>query len=128
MAKDISGTLRKVTLNGITFDAAADVDVTEIDGAFDSESMASSGRNMRKMTKRTQNREGVVLIVNGDEFELLRGLSERTTDFPMSYETAAGDVYRAPGWIQLENRTTAENKATIQMHPRNGNWEPFIAI
>lgn len=126
MAKDISGTLLKVTLDGITFDVAADTNVTETGSGVENEGVPSSGRNMRKMTKRVQTREGITLLANGDERELLQSLSERRADFPMSYTTAAGDVYRAQGWIEFENRETEENRATIQMHPRNG-WDAFVA-
>lgn len=123
---DISGTPRKVTLDGITFDAMADTNITETGGAFENEAVPTSGRNMKKMTRRPENREGVTLAANGNERALLKELSERTTDFPMSYTTAAGDVYRADGWIEFENRETEENRATIQMHPRT-TWVPFIA-
>jgi hypothetical protein len=126
MAKDLSGTLRRITLDGITFDCMADTNATEVGSAFENSAVPTSGRNMRKMMRRTENREGIVLACNGSERELLRGLADRRTDFPMSYETAAGDVYRAQGWIEFENRETEENRATIQMHPRT-EWEPFIA-
>lgn len=123
---DISGTLRKVTLDGVTFDVPADVNVTETGSKFLNESVPSSGRNMRKMTKRPENREGLVLLANGAERELLQQLAERLSDFPVSYETAGGDVYRAVGWIEFENRETEENRAAIQLHPRNG-WDSFVA-
>lgn len=127
MAKNISGTPRKVTLAGITFTVFADTDITETEGSFDSENVPTTGEGMHKMIRRPQNREGITLAANGDELDILKGLSERTTAFPMSYETASGDVFRATGFIQLENRTTADMKATIQMHPNN-DWSQFVAI
>jgi hypothetical protein len=126
MAGDITGTLRKVTLDGVTFDVMADTNVTEVGSAWQNEAVPTSGRNLKKMTRRVEAREGVVLACNGSEREVLKDLAERTADFPMSYETAAGDVYRATGWIEFENRETEEGRATIQMHPRNG-WESFLA-
>jgi hypothetical protein len=44
----------------------------------------------------------------------------------MSYTEASGDVYRASGWIEFESHETEENRATIQMHPRN-DWSAFLA-
>lgn len=126
MAKDIVGTLRKVTLDGVTFDVMADTNISEVGSSIENEAVPTSGRNMRKMTRRAENRESVVIACNGAERELLRDLSERVGDYPMSYETAAGDVYRAVGWIEFENRETEENRATIQMHP-TANWESFLA-
>lgn len=126
MAKDIVGAIRKVTLDGVSFDCFSDTNITEVGSQWQNESIPTSGRNMRKMTKRAENREGIVIAANGAERDILKELSERQTDFTMSYETAAGDVYRCSGWIEFENRETEENRASIQMHPRN-TWEPFLA-
>lgn len=123
---DVAGSIRKVTLDGTTFDVMADANITETGSAWQNEAIPTSGRNLKKMTRRPENREGVVLACNGTERELIKELAERTTDFPMSYETAAGDVYRASGWIEFENRETEESRATIQMHPRS-TWESFVA-
>ncbi len=123
---DTAGSIRRVTLDGVTFDVPGDANVSEVGSAFLNESVATSGRMLRKMTKRSQIREGLVVIANGAERELLQELAERLSDFPMSYETAGGDVYRAQGWIEFENRETEELRAAIQLHPRNV-WESFLA-
>ena len=126
MAKDISGTLRNVMLDGIPFDPVGDINVTEVGSSIESESIPSAGRNMRKMTRIPENREGIVLMCNDSERSLLKELAERTVDFSMSFTLASGTVYSASGWIQFENRETQDNRATIQMHPRN-SWDEFIA-
>lgn len=123
---DVSGSIRQVTLDGVTFDAVADANVKATPSQFENSAIATSGRNLHKMIKRVQSREGVVLIVNGAEQEALKALAERTADFPMSYTTAGGDVYRAVGWIEFESHETEENRASVQMHPRNG-WDAFLA-
>lgn len=126
MGLDTSGTLKSVVIDGTSFDVVADTNVTEIGSNIESESIPSSGRNMRKITKRAENREGIVLICNDGERPLLKALAETEEDFAMSYTTSSGSVYVAEGWIQFETRETQENRATIQMHPRNG-WAEFIA-
>lgn len=123
---DTAGTIRKVTLDGITFDTFADTNISEVGSKYANENIPTSGRNIRKMTARAENREGVVLAANGAEREVLQELAERTSDFAMSYETAGGDVYRAVGGIEFENRETEELRATIQMLPRL-KWDSFIA-
>lgn len=124
---DISGTPKKVTLDGVTFDVMADTNISEVGSSVENEGVPTSGRTMRKQTKRVENREGVVLACNGAERDILKGFSENSKDIPMSYETAGGDVYRAPnGFIEFENRETEENRATITMIPRDG-WESFLA-
>jgi hypothetical protein len=123
---DISGTLRKVTLDGVTFDVMADTNVTAMGSNIESDGVPTSGRLMRKMTKRADTREGVVLACNGAEFELLNELATRITDFSMSYEEAGGDVYRCQGFIEFENRETEENRASIKMFSRSNEWETFL--
>ena len=123
---DLSGTLRKVTIDGVTYDVFADTNVSAIPSAYENTSVPTSGRNMRKMMRRSQNRESITLVANGAEQEALRLLSERLDDYPLSYETAAGDVYRATGWVHFETHETEENRATVQLCPR-GEWSAFLA-
>lgn len=122
---DVTGTLRKVTLDGVTYDVFADSNIKATPSKFENTAVPTSGRNMRKMVKRAQSREGVTLVANGLEQEALKSLAERQDDISMSYETAAGDVYRATGWIEFESHETEENRASIQMHPRD-EWEAFL--
>lgn len=123
---DVTGTPRKVTLDGVTYDVFADTNIKATVSAFENTAVPTSGRNMRKMVKRPQSREGITLVANGAELEALQSLAERLDDFPMSYETAAGDVYRATGFIEFESHETEENRATVMLHPRQG-WESFLA-
>ena len=123
---DVAGTIRKVVLDGVTFDVPLDINITEIGSAYENDSIPTSGRNMRKMTKRSETREGVVLMANGAERAVIRELADRTTDFTLAYETAGGDSYKAQGWIEFENRETEENRATVKLFPR-GEWESFLS-
>lgn len=123
---DIAGTPKKLILNGITFDFAADTNISEIGSSYENEVIVTSGRNILKQTKRSANREGVTIIANGAERELLEELAESATPFSMSYELASGDVYRTVGWIEFENRETEENRATLQLLPQT-KWESFKA-
>lgn len=124
--KDLAGSIRKVTLDGVTYDAMGDSNVGETGGPWENDGVATSGRNIRKMTKRVDLRDGLVLAANGAEFEQLKELAARTDDFTMSYTTASGDVYRAMGWIEVEKRETEENRVTVKMFPRK-TWESFLA-
>ena len=116
---DVVGSILKVNIAGVTFNAAADANITETGGKFENDAIPTSGVNMRKMTKRVDIKEGVTLITNAEELENLKFLAEATTDFPMSYTQANGDTYRTgAGWIELENRETEEGKTTVKMFPR----------
>jgi hypothetical protein len=123
---DLAGTIRKVTLDGIAFDAMADTNVSETGSQWEVSGVPTSGRNMKKMVRRPETRESIVLACNGAEREVLKELAERIDDFPMSYTTAGNDVYRCTGFIEFETRETEENRATIQLIPRD-QWESFVA-
>lgn len=122
---DTAGSIRAVVLDGVSFDVPMDVNVSEIGSAFENDVVPSSGRNMRKMTRRAEIREGVVVLCNGAERDILRELADRPSDFTLAYETAGGDSYKAQGFIEFENRETEENRATLKLIPR-GTWDAFL--
>lgn len=126
MSIDTVGTLRKVTLDGVTFRTSADADISQVRGRYTNEAVATSGPTMKKQTARVEEATGVDLVTNAAEYEVLKDLANRTKDFPMSYTTAAGDVYRATGFINLDKRQTQDGKTTISLLPRQ-EWEAFIA-
>lgn len=123
---DTGGSIRKLLLDGVPFDVMADSNFSEIITKFENDRIPTSGRNLKKMTRRVPKVESVVVACNGEEREVLKLLGETTVDFSMSYETAGGDTYRAVGSIEVENRESEELRATIQLHPA-GKWEPFVA-
>ena len=123
---DVAGTPRKITLDGVTYDVFADTNIQSTPGRYQNDPVPTSGRTMRKMTRRTPSRESVILVANAVEQEALREISDSNADIPMSYETAGGDVWRANGFINFESHETEENRATVHMHPREG-WDLFAA-
>lgn len=128
MSKNTVGTPRNVTLDGITFDVMADANISEMGSEFENEPVVTSGRIMKKMTRRSKSVESVTIACNAEEREILQELDERQENFSMSYELASGDVFTGVGFIIFENRETEEHRATIQMHPAEDNqWEAFIA-
>ena len=123
---NIVGAIRRVTLDGVTYDVFPDANVSEVGAKWKNEPVPTSGRTLRKMTKQTESRTGIALACNGAERDVLKALAENTDDFTMSYETACGDVYRCKGFIDFETRETEEGRAMISMHPRDA-WEAFLA-
>jgi hypothetical protein len=121
---DVTGTLKKVTLDGVTYNVPGDIDVTEMGSGFENSLIPTSGLNILKQVKVAEIREGVVLIVNDTQMDLLTALAENQVAIPMSYKLASGTIKRATGWIQFTNRTTAENRATLILLPQ-GEWSTF---
>jgi len=125
-AKDITGTLRKVTLDGPSYDVMGDINVTIMGSRFENEGIPTSGRTIKKMTRRSQTIESVTLACNLDEFEALRELDERQENFSMSITLAGGDTVRSSGFIVFENWESETGTATIKMEPAEGNqWRIF---
>lgn len=119
MANNVSGSIRSLTLGGLTFDVEAEGDVTEIGSSFENSSIPTSGDNIRVMKKRSENREGFAVKANGDEFEQLGDIADNPEEIEMNYKLASGDVYRTTGWINVENRTTQNIIATVTLFPKN---------
>jgi hypothetical protein len=126
MANDISGSNRAFTIEGISFRVAADANFTEMISQFENSMVPTSGRAMRKMVKRILTREGIVLVTNADERQLLIDFAESLDDLKISYTNAAGDQYKCEGTIEIENNETEENRTSCQVHPRD-RWTPIVA-
>ena len=124
---DIAGSLRKVSIDGTSFDVMADADITEVGSQFLNESIPTSGRNMRKMTKRAQTRDGIVIAANPAEQARLKEIADSLDLVPLSYTRADGSKFTTPqGWIEFESLTTMENRAAVKFHEQT-SWELFVA-
>ena len=119
-----SGSPRKVTLDGVTFNVAADANFAQTP-PVSNEGVRHTGGTLIKTTLEVGQVESVTLIVNGAQNEDLIELSQRDVNFPMSYELASGDVYRGVGQINLDNRETEETRRDITLIP-DGDWQPFL--
>lgn len=114
---DVSGTLKSVTIDGVAYDAVADVNITQMGSNAESEMIPSSGRAMRKLTKRVEVIEGVVLICNDLEFVTLKASAEKLEPFSMSITNGAQNTWVSTGAIEFESRESQDNRATIKMQP-----------
>ena len=119
-----SGTPRRVTLDGVTYNVAADANFSQTPPVTN-EGVRHTGGTLIKKTLEVGQVESVTLIVNGAENASLEELADRNVNFPMSYELASGDVYRATGQINLDNRETEETRRDITLIP-DGTWQPFL--
>ena len=119
MSNNTVGTPKKVTIDGTTFDVMADANFSQIKGRFANENVPTSGKNLTKKTVRPQNVESVNVAANSEEAELLKQFSERTFNYPISYEIASGDVFRAVGGINFESHDTETGVAAIQLLPED---------
>lgn len=121
----MAGSLRKVTLDGQTFNVAADANLSQTAGQ-EKEGIRHTGGTTIKTTLKTATVESVDLIVDGNQFLDLQELAERNVAFPMSYEEESGDVWRAQGQINLDARETETTKVSVVLIPVS-KWEAFLA-
>jgi len=120
----VAGSIRKFTIEGVSFDVAADANFSEIFTQWENSMVPTSGRAMRKMMKRIPSVEGVVLVTDKDQRLVLKDFAEGLDDLKITYKNAAGDSYRGEGTIEIENNETEENRTSCTIHPR-GDWTAF---
>lgn len=122
----VSGSLRKVTIAGPTYNAFGDVNISKTGSRFEIEHIPTSGNSVKKMTKRVEVIENVVLDLDATQREDVKAVSERTDFYTMSIELANGDVYTATGSINYDTFESEENRSAVSMMAQNG-WTLFAA-
>lgn len=122
----VSGSIRKVTLNGLAFNASADANFAKTP-KVEKEAVPHSGGNMVKRTTASGNVEGAKLICTPVEYDTLEGFADDLDSFSMSYEMADGSVFRTTGQISLDNYESEEHSVEVTMIPETGTWELFAA-
>lgn len=122
----VSGSIRKVLIDGLSFNAAADGNFAKTP-RLEKEAVPHSGGNMIKHTRASGNVESAKLICTPTEFATLESKAEELTTFSMSYEMADGSVWRSTGTIMLDNYESEEHSVELTMIPDSGTWELFAA-
>jgi hypothetical protein len=120
------GTLRNVMIDGITYPAAGDIDVSHILTKFEKEMIPTSGKAVMKLTARIPAAESVVLITSAQQAEQLKNFANSIETISMSFTLASNDTYMSTGTIELESRETATGRTNIQMLP-DEDWVLFAA-
>ena len=121
-----SGSIRKVLIDGLSFNAAADGNFAKTP-QIEKDAVRHSGGNMIKNTLASGNVESVKLICTPAEFDTLEGKAAEQGEFAMSYEMADGSVFRTSGEIMLGNYESEEHSVEITMIPSSGSWDLFAA-
>lgn len=121
-----SGSIRKLTIEGISYDVAADANFSEDFSGYENEREATSGASMLRKTKKVQMLEGVVLKTNAQERIQLNSFAAEIEDIKISYTNANGDEYKCNGSINIESNETESNRTTISVSASTA-WTPFPA-
>ena len=124
-----SGTIRKLLINGVSYDVPADINITFNRSSLTIEGMPTSGRTMFKYTRKIPTMEGVVIEAGPAEAEALAAGAEVLADKTFAVELADGSTYRTTGRYNYENWETEENRHAIIIIPNKTKnaWTPFVA-
>ncbi|MCK5219321.1 hypothetical protein KAR10_07360, partial [bacterium] len=104
----VAGSIRKLTLDGVTFLMAGDADINTKFSDYESEVIATSGEGKRKMVKRPQIADGVDVTVNAAEKVLLIALANRTDSYTLAYNDASNDLYTSEGGISIDDSSSQD--------------------
>jgi hypothetical protein len=121
-----TGTLRKATIDGVTYDVMADANINFKRSKYEKEGTATSGKTLVKMTRRVQNVESLDLGCTPAEMENLSAISDKLVSVPMAFTLADGTVYRGTGHVHFEGYESETGKITVTLIP-TGDWQPFLA-
>ena len=122
----VAGTPRAFSIEGVSYDLAADVNVSRLLSTYENSKIPTSGKAMTKKVKRVPTAESVVLITNETEKEQLRTLAEQIADVKFSFTWLSGDVVKCEGTFNIESDESEENRTTIVVHPAD-RWTHFPA-
>ncbi len=122
----ITGTPKKITIDGITVDVFADVNISLTPTKFKHDGIATTGRTLQKFTKQVKKMEGISIATSADKIEALAEKADSIASKTYSVEFADGTVYRASGQFDFEKWESEDSKATINFIP-DDDWTPFPA-
>lgn len=113
----VAGSVRKLTIEGIPFDVAADGNLSDLMNEFENSVIPTSGIGMIKKLKRTATIEGVVLVTDGGSKDALVSYADGLTEVKFSIEYQSQDVKKAQGIFNIESDESEENRTTISIFP-----------
>lgn len=119
----VSGSLIAIQIDSVTYEIDAESDVTEMPPK-EIEGRPTSGETLFKVMKKVPERTGIDLTVDGVDKQILTDILGSIV--PISYTEADGTVNSGDAMINIESRTTQENKMTIGFIPK-GLFQVFPA-
>jgi hypothetical protein len=120
----VTGSIRKVIIDGIPFNVAADANFSKTP-SYSKEAVPHSGGNGIKKMRQHGNVESVTLICSSSDYVILKEKSEAIESFGMSFTEADGSEWVSPGHISLDNHETEEGRIDVTMIPDSGSWNLF---
>ena len=119
----IGGSILACQIDSVTYTVDSEGDITEMPPK-EIEARATSGETLFKVTKKVPERQSIDLIVDGVDKQALESLLG--TIVAISYTEADGTVNSGQAMLNIDSRTTQENKMTVNFLPTLA-WDVFPA-
>lgn len=113
----VAGTLKRVTLNGVTYDALEDANAKINLSPYKVEAKATTGKVIFVLKLRVQTISDITLGCTPREADALKTLSAGADSITMSITLADGSVFRSTGHIDFDSFETMEGKCKIDLIP-----------
>lgn len=122
----MAGSMKKLTINGISFDCVGDADWTEVFSNFTNSVMPTTGGGVIVQELRVREVSGVQISLQHGDRSLLKAIIEEGLIVEMSYQNRDGDRYSGRGTVNTDGRTTMKGIATLTLLPI-GDWTEELA-
>ena len=119
------GTVKKLTIDGETFNVAADGKTDFTIGQYEVEGQATSGETIFKMTKRIETMEGIELMGTPTMLERLRTKVNSLADVTIAATLIDGSTYRSTGRVTADKWDSSTGKVSVNLIPA-GEWTAFL--
>jgi hypothetical protein len=121
----MAGSIRKLSLDGVTFNVAADSNF-KINPRTKKEGVPHSGGNEIKETTDVAQVDGGTIIANDNEYSKLLTIQKKS-QINMSFIKNDGSVYVSQGTFSIEGYESEENRVELVLIPITGEWTLFSA-
>jgi len=122
----VVGTPKKFTIEGISFNMAADVNISLTPTKEEVTMIATTGKGLQKRVKRIPKAESVTLLVSAEELEQLRSMSSELEEKKFSVTLADGSEWKTQGVFGMESYESEDGKVSITVEPSD-DWTVLVA-
>lgn len=122
----VSGSVRGFAHDGIPYRVAADANIN-LNDTTSTESMATSGGNVHKITIEPADAESIKLLLTPSEYETLRTVNRDLDSKTIKYTMADGTEVQSEGRLTLGQYATEDTSCEVTAHSKTGEWEIFAA-
>ncbi len=122
----VSGSVRGFAHDGIPYRVAADANIN-LNDTTSTESMATSGGNVHKITIEPADAESIKLILTASEYDTLRTRNEEIDPLTIKYTMADGSEFQNDGRLTLGQYASEDTSCEVTAHVINPKWEIFAA-